>query len=87
MVRIAVLPVEVPEPEMNAGKVGPRRCYREIFNQSFVIFFAANINLAEQLVHMIRIRSYCNQADNLRHGDVTSRHNQVVTREPVIGMS
>src|ERR1035438_6854496 len=41
MIRIAVLPVEVPEPEMNAGKIGSHGSYGEILGNRFVVLLQA----------------------------------------------
>jgi hypothetical protein len=43
MVRIAVLPVEMPEPKMNARKIGPSGSDGEILSKCFVVFLATYI--------------------------------------------
>src|SRR5580704_8624859 len=80
MIRIAMFPVEMTEPEVYVGKIRTGRCYGKIFCEGLLVLLAVYVKLAQQLMHVVGIRRDGEQTGNLRHGNLTTHDNQLIAR-------
>src|ERR1035438_2024650 len=82
-----MLPIKVTEPEVHVGEIRARRSNGKILRECFVIFLAVDVKLAEELMHVIRIRRYSKQTCNLLLGDLTPGNNQLIACGKITGMN
>ena len=87
VVRIAMLPIKVAEPEVHVGEIRSSRSNGKILRECLFIFLAVDVKLAKELMHVIRIRRYSKQTGNLVHVDLTPHNDQLKTCGKISGMN